>query len=31
MVDVVGPLLGSPLVHVGHGPLNFGLFIWKLI
>ena len=31
VVDAVGPFLGSSSVHVGHGPLNFGLFIRKLI
>jgi hypothetical protein len=31
MVDTVSPFLGSALVHVGHGPLNFRLLIRELI
>jgi hypothetical protein len=31
VVDAVGPLLGSALVHVGHGPLDLCLFVWELI
>jgi len=31
LVDLVGPFLGSPLVHVGHSPLDFSLFVRKLI
>jgi hypothetical protein len=31
MVNPVNPFLGSPLVHVGHCPLNFCLFVFELV
>jgi hypothetical protein len=31
MVYSISPLLGSPLIHVGHCPLDFCLFIRKVI
>ncbi len=31
VVNPVYPFLSSSIVHVDHGPLDFGLFIWKLI
>jgi hypothetical protein len=31
MVNAVSPLLGSALVHVGHGSLNFCLLVRELV